>query len=137
MEINFFNEDIALPALDYNSLEKWIIKVIDAYRREAGSLNFIFCSDDYLLEMNKKHLNHDYYTDIITFNYCESNLISGDVFISLDRVKENASKFKSKDTELLRVMIHGLLHLIGLDDHTEKEKLKMREAENKALEMIS
>ena len=133
MEINLFNEDIVLPELDYPSLEKWINQVVVDYKKQIGDLNFIFTSDEYMLEINKKHLEHEFYTDIITFNYCEEDTISGDIFISIDRVKENARKFQTEDTELFRVIIHGVLHLIGLNDHSDEEKLKMRAAENEAL----
>jgi rRNA maturation RNase YbeY len=99
-----------------------------------GDITVIFVTDGYLLEMNKKHLNHDYYTDIITFDYCEGNIISGDLFISLDRVRENASTFDTPFLlELKRVMIHGVLHLCGHKDKTKEEEENMRSLENKYL----
>lgn len=136
MEINFFNEDINIPDLNFKALKKWIHQVITGYSKETGDLNYIFCSDEYLLLMNKEYLQHDYYTDIITFNYCVENIISGDIFISLDRVNENADKFDSQSTEIYRVIIHGVLHLIGFDDHTDEDRIQMRNAEDNALSKI-
>jgi rRNA maturation RNase YbeY len=99
-----------------------------------GDITVIFVTDGYLLEMNKKHLNHDYYTDIITFDYCDENIISGDLFISIDRVRENAATFDSPFLqELKRVMIHGVLHLCGYKDKTKEEEENMRSLENKYL----
>jgi rRNA maturation RNase YbeY len=91
----------------------------------------IFCSDEYLLDVNKKYLNHDYYTDIITFDYVEDKIISGDIFISSDRVRENANQFNvSFEMELFRIIIHGILHLLGYKDKTKKDKSLMTEKEN-------
>lgn len=136
MEINFFNEDVEFPEIDTNSLISWINSVISSYSKDAGSINYIFCSDEYLLKVNQEYLNHDYFTDIITFNYCEEKTISGDIFISLDTVKSNAREYDTIDTEIYRVMIHGVLHLIGLNDHLDEEKAKMRAAEDKALNLL-
>ncbi|HRD08546.1 MAG TPA: rRNA maturation RNase YbeY, partial [Saprospiraceae bacterium] len=99
-------------------------------------INYIFCSDDYLLQINQEYLQHDYYTDIITFPYQQGKNIESDIFISLDRVRENAAEFADGDyaRELLRVIAHGLLHLSGYGDKTDEEALKMRAAENKAIE---
>ena len=134
MDINFFFEDIDEIDLTTDVNKHWIAECIKAKNKEIGDLNFIFCSDSYLLELNKTHLNHDYYTDIITFDYCESNIISGDIYISIDRVGGNAKEFKQEfDIELHRVMIHGVLHLLGLDDHSEEEKKQMRSAEDACL----
>ncbi len=133
MNVNFFNEGIDFPNIDTVKIAKWVNQVVEFYSKIAGDINFIFCSDDYLLEINTKYLEHDFYTDIVTFNYCEENLISGDIFISLDRVKENATEYNTKDSELLRVIIHGVLHLIGLDDHSDEERLIMRKAEDDAI----
>ena len=136
MEINFFNEEIDLPNLDFLKLKKWIQKIITFYNKKPGIINYIFCSDDYLLEINQKYLQHNYYTDIISFDYCEEEIISGDIYISIDRVNDNASKYETKDTELYRVIIHGILHYIGLDDHTVEERKEMRSAEDKAIKML-
>jgi rRNA maturation RNase YbeY len=98
---------------------------------KAGDLCFIFCSDLFLLDMNKKHLNHDYYTDVITFDYTADNVVSGDIFISVERIDENARKFGvSFNHELSRVMYHGVLHLCGYDDKQKDEKRTMREKED-------
>jgi len=136
MEINFFNEDTSLPELDYFSVKDWIQTIIVGHSYKVGDINYVFCSDEYLLQMNKEHLQHDYYTDIITFNYCQDDLISGDIFISVDRVNDNALKFDTLETEIYRVIIHGILHLIGFDDHNDEEKQQMRSEEDKALSQI-
>lgn len=136
MEINFFNEDIDFPEIDTKSLIRWISSVISSYSKETGSINYIFCSDEYLLKVNQDYLNHNYYTDIITFNYCEEKTISGDIFISLDTVNSNSEEYNTKETEIYRVMIHGVLHLIGLNDHSDDEKSEMRAAEDKALNLL-
>ena len=124
---------------DYNlkEFQATISALIEDQNKEEGELSLVFCSDDYLLEVNKKHLNHDYYTDIITFDYSEENKISGDLLISIDRVKENAKTFSvSFMHELNRVVIHGVLHLCGYKDKTEEEKKQMRNLENKYLKTI-
>lgn len=134
--ISFFNEEVEKPKIKTQTVKLWIKNVISSFGKKTGNINYIFCSDDYLLKINNEYLSHDYYTDIITFNYCENDLVSGDIFISLDRVEENSNEFNSGSQELYRVMIHGILHLIGFDDHTEKEKQIMREEENKALKIL-
>ena len=136
MAIYFYSEDVDLPDFKDLKIEKWIVKVATLHSRIAADLNFIFCSDDYLLQVNKEYLNHDYYTDIITFNYCEENTISGDIFISLDRVSDNANQLKTEDTELFRVIIHGVLHLVGFEDHTDEEKSTMRAKEDEAINIL-
>ena len=104
--------------------------------RRLGAINIIFCSDPYILEVNLKYLQHDYFTDIITVDYCEKDILSGDLFISIDSVRENARYYGTAfEDELDRVMVHGLLHLIGYDDHTEEEIAVMRQKENYYLEM--
>ena len=111
--------------------EAWIEKIITYESKKLGEITFIFCNDDYLLEKNIKFLNHDSLTDVITFDYCENNNINGDVFISIDRVKENANEFKETFlNELHRVMAHGLLHLLGYKDKNQKEADIMRSKEN-------
>lgn len=123
------------PLSEYDSLKPWIEETIQDMGKEAGELTLITCSDEELLQINKEHLNHDYYTDIITFDYSEGKIVSGDLFISTDRVKENATAFEvSEQTEFKRVVIHGILHLCGLGDKTEEESKIMREHENKYLE---
>lgn len=138
MEINYFFEEINEFDIQQEEKTEWIKSCVGEYKRETGNLNFIFCTDLYLLKINKEYLNHDYYTDIITFNYCEDNIISGDIFISIDRVEENAKEYNVNfNIELSRVIIHGILHLIGLNDHSENEIKEMREAENTCLRKIS
>jgi rRNA maturation RNase YbeY len=125
IEVPEFNPEFFVLALSKTIQEEGFL---------LGDITVIFVTDGYLLEMNKKHLNHDYYTDIITFDYCEGNIISGDLFISLDRVRENASTFDTPFLfELKRVMIHGVLHLCGHKDKTKEEEENMRSLENKYL----
>ncbi len=134
MEINFFFEEIEEQDFDFAKIKRWIVANLKKYNKKAGDINYIYCSDTYLLEINKKYLKHDYYTDIITFDYSVDNIVSGDIYISVDRVKENAKVFNSVgDREFLRVMIHGILHLVGLNDGTKDEKKEMRDAENTCL----
>ncbi len=135
--INFFNENIDLPLLPFPALKKWILKTIESYNFKTGDISIIYCSDEYLLKINQSYLNHDYYTDIITFNYNIKNKISGDIFISVDTVRVNAVEFNvSEQDEFLRVIIHGILHLIGFDDQNEDQILEMREKENIAIEIF-
>ena len=106
--------------------------------RKIGDINVIFCSDNYILDVNMKYLQHDYFTDIITFDYCEGKVLSGDLFISVDSVRENSIEFGTDfEEELHRVIVHGVLHLIGYDDHTEEDKKVMRQKENYYLQMRS
>jgi rRNA maturation RNase YbeY len=138
MSIHFFYEEIGEFTFDTYLCSNWILACINQFHKNSGNLNFIFTSDEYLLGINKKYLQHDYYTDIITFDYCVENTISGDIYISIDRVKENAREYnQSFLQELHRVIIHGILHLIGLNDHTEEEKIEMRKAENICLEKLN
>lgn len=133
MAVIFFNEGVQKPKLTFTVLKKWIISEIELKGYKPGNINYIFCSDEYLLEMNKKHLNHDYYTDIITFNYCENDLISGDMYISTDRIKENSILLGTQQSEYYRVIIHGVLHLLGYNDDTLDESKEMRKQEDDAL----
>ncbi len=134
MEIVFFSESIDFKISDEKNIRQWIFESIISEDKKTGEINVVFCSDDYLLEMNKQYLSHDYYTDVITFDYAEGKIISGDIFISIDRVGENAKKFGvSSGDELLRVIIHGIMHLCGYKDSTETEKNQMRKMENKYL----
>lgn len=104
--------------------------------KRIGDINIIFCSDPYILEVNLKYLRHDYFTDIITFDYCEGDRLSGDLFVSIDSVRENAAFYGTEfDDELNRVMVHGLLHLIGYDDHSDAETAQMRAKENYYLDL--
>lgn len=134
--IQFVEENVKFPLPNKNLTKKWIKLVIEASQKKVGDICIIFCDDEYLLNINRQYLNHDYYTDIITFDYVEGNKISGDLFISLDTVKSNSVKFsESFELEAKRVIIHGILHLLGLKDKTETEALEMRSAENRALEL--
>jgi len=135
MEIFFFLEDGQNLLENRRITKKWIKETIESKNKKAGNIQCVFCSDEYLLKMNKQYLKHQTYTDIITFDYCEDDLISGDLFISTDRVKDNAKELNIQPTEeLRRVIIHGVLHLLGYSDKTSKQKSTMRAAENHALE---
>ena len=135
--VNIFFEDIEILDLDPEFFVSWLSKVCDSEAKELGEVNLVFCSDDYLLDMNKKHLDHDYYTDIITFDYTEGDVVSGDLFVSVDRVNDNAKQLNvSRETELNRVVVHGVLHLIGYGDKSEKEALLMRSKEDASLSLI-
>lgn len=117
-------------------LTSWLLQVIVEEEKEIDSINYIFCNDDYLLKINKEYLNHDYYTDVISFPY-SSSPIKGDIFISIDRVKENSQNFDSDfQTELHRVMVHGLLHFIGYNDKDEASKKEMNAKENHFLRLL-
>lgn len=134
--IHFFNEDVAYTLKGKTKLKTWLAEIIKIEGKKAGDINIIFCSDEYLLGVNKQYLNHDYYTDIITFNY-NTDKINGDLFISIDRVDENAKTNNvPRETELLRVMAHGVLHLLGYKDKTEAEIEEIREKENYYLERV-
>jgi len=133
--IQYIAEDIKLPALEKQKINRWIKEIASEYNKKVGDLAYIFCSDERILEVNKQYLNHDYYTDIITFDYSENSIVSGDIFISLDTVRSNAEEFQvSFEEELKRIMIHGVLHLCGQDDKTPELKVQMTEKENKALQ---
>ena len=134
----FFHSESNFQLEDSSSIASWIAKVIIEENKKIGDINYIFCDDKYLLEKNQNYLNHDTYTDIITFDYSEDNTISGDLFISTERVEENAKKFNfTFDQELKRVMIHGVLHLIGYGDKTKDQEKEMREKENFYLKLTA
>ena len=121
--IDYNFEDIEYKTPDLNIISNWINFVIKNEKCSTGNITYIFCSDGYLLDVNKKYLKHDYFTDVITFDYTENKEISGDIFISIDSVIDNAKSFNvSHETEFLRVVIHGILHLIGYDDLTDEEE---------------
>jgi len=135
--IFFHAVDISFTLESENETSNWLVKLVEGQNKKVGELNYIFCSDDYLLKINQEHLNHDYFTDIITFDYCEKGLISGDLFISIDRTNENAKTFgKTQINELNRVIAHGLLHLLGFKDKTAEDIAEMRDMEEKALNML-
>lgn len=136
--IYYHNEDSSFKIKDRLAIRKWINNSIVEERKKLGDINYIFCSDPYLLEINQSSLNHDYYTDIITFDYCEENIVSGDLFISVDRVEDNAKSLgHTFIDELHRVMIHGVLHLCGYQDKSKKEEQTMREKEDYYLNLRS
>ena len=131
MAINFQFEDAEFQFLDLKKVENWIKQTIETENCFTGNVTYIFCSDNYLLDVNRKYLNHDYFTDVITFDYVKNDKISGDIFISIDRVTENAKIFNvSRENELLRVMIHGVLHLIGYDDLTDEQEAEIHSKED-------
>ena len=128
--ISYFCEDIKFDLKAKLLNNRWIKMVIGSEIKKAGDISFIFCSDHYILDINLRYLQHDYFTDIITFDYCEGDRVSGDLFISIDSVRENARFYGvSFEDELDRVMVHGILHLLGYDDHTPEETAVMREKE--------
>lgn len=135
--IYFHSEDIKFTLKQKKMLKNWIYETISTEQCQLGNISYIFCSDKYLHKMNVKYLNHDTYTDIITFDYSEDKLISGDLFISYERVKQNARTYnKYLIEELHRVMIHGVLHLCGYGDKTESEKKQMRSKEDHYLSVL-
>ena len=134
--IRYFQEDIRFELKQKLLNNRWLKMVAGSEMRRLGAINIIFCSDNYILDVNMKYLQHDYFTDIITFDYCEKDVLSGDLFISIDSVRENAQFYGTEFAdELNRVMVHGLLHLIGYDDHCEADIAVMRQKENYYLEM--
>jgi len=138
MNISFFSEDVSSPKFKKRVISTWIKNVILAEGKVTGNISFIFCSDDYLLQVNRKYLNHDFFTDIVTFDYVEGSLISGDIFISTDRVRENAVEFNTSfENELNRIMIHGVLHLLGFKDKNKKDKIQMSGKEDFYLNELS
>jgi rRNA maturation RNase YbeY len=135
-EINFFCEECNFILRNKTSIRQWMMDCIKKHKRKAGTLNIIFCNDDYLLKMNKKYLKHNTLTDIITFDYTEENTLSGDIFISVDRLRDNHKLLKtSLKDEVHRVIIHGVLHLSGFKDKTPADKAKMTKAENYCLSL--
>ena len=136
--IRYFCEDIRFTYKNKLANNRWLKMVAGSEIRKIGDINVIFCSDNYILDVNIKYLQHDYFTDIITFDYCEGKVLSGDLFISVDSVRENSIEFGTDfEEELHRVIVHGVLHLIGYDDHTEEDKKLMRQKENYYLQMRS
>ena len=123
-----------MPDIKKRETTRWIKAVAATYGKKIGEIGYLFCDDEKILEVNREFLSHDYYTDIITFDYCEGDTLNGDLVISLDTVRSNAEKFqKAYDEELHRVIIHGILHLCGLHDKAPGEREQMEAAENRAL----
>jgi len=138
MAIHCYTEACSLKFKNRRFINRWIRETILNERRKPGDIAVIFCSDEYLLSMNREHLNHDYYTDIITFDYVEGDRVSGDLFISVDTVRDNAEKYHVDFLhELHRVIIHGVLHLCGYQDKSPKQAKQMREKEDFYLNLLS
>lgn len=137
-QIQWLSEGVELPVLDYQKLERWIAQVAVSHNRVAHTINYVFCNDDEILRVNRQFLEHDYFTDIITFDYCTGSLLRGDIFLSLDTVRSNAETLNQPyDRELLRVIIHGVLHLCGINDKGPGEREIMERAEDAALSLYA
>ncbi len=136
--ISYNTDGVKMPDIKKRETTAWLKKVVGLYQCKIGEIAYIFCSDDKILEVNRQYLKHDYYTDIITFDYTEGNTINGDIFISIDTVASNAKQFGSLyETELHRVIAHGVLHLCGIDDKGPGEREIMEAAENEALALLN
>lgn len=137
MAISFHSENVDFPVIKKRDTANWIKAVAKKYDRQVGEISYLFCDDKKILEINRQYLQHDFYTDIITFDYTDNKTIAGDITISLDTVRSNSQQYQTEYAEELnRVIIHGILHLCGLDDHTDSDKKAMREAENTALLLL-
>ncbi|MBP5257556.1 MAG: rRNA maturation RNase YbeY [Prevotella sp.] len=135
--ITYSTEGVRMPNIKRRSVTKWIRTVAEAHGKRVGDIGYMFVNDDEILRVNNEYLGHDYYTDIITFDYCEGDLLNGDIVISLDTVRSNAEQFgKNFDNELHRVIIHGILHLCGINDKGPGEREIMEKEEDKALELL-
>lgn len=138
MSIIFCSEHVPFPKLNKTILKKWIKTVVAMEGKIPGNISLVFCSDDYLLEINKKFLDHDYFTDVITFDYVEGDTINGDILISIDRLKENALSFGVElVNECHRIVVHGILHLLGYSDKSKSEKKLMTSKEDFYLEVLA
>ena len=136
MAVTYQTEGIKMPDIKKRETTEWIKAVAATYEKRIGEIAYIFCSDEKILAVNRQYLQHAYYTDIITFDYCEGNRLSGDLFISLETVKTNSEQFNTPyEEELHRTIIHGILHLCGINDKGPGEREIMEAAENKALAM--
>lgn len=136
--ISYYFEDTDFVFKEKNLNGRWLRMVAESEVKRLGDISIIFCSDNYILDVNQRYLEHDYFTDIITFDYCEGDRLSGDLFISVDSVKENSLEYGTEfKDELNRVIVHGILHLIGYDDHTDEDVMTMREKENYYLDIRS
>ena len=136
--IFYTTENVKAPKLEKRKTNAWIKTVAEKYDKKIGEIAYIFCGDAKILEVNKTYLQHDYFTDIITFDYCEGAVLNGDIFISLDTVRTNAQEFGvTFENELHRILIHGILHLCGQEDKTPEARLEMTRKENEALQMIT
>ena len=136
MAVSYFAEDVKMPAIKKSETTDWIRRVASGYGKKCGDIAYIFCSDEKILEVNKAYLQHDYYTDVITFDYTEGDKIGGDIFISVDTVRSNAEQFGTDyDEELHRIIIHGVLHLCGINAKGPGEREMMTRHENEALKL--
>lgn len=136
-KIEWLCQNVDMPDFDTNKIERWLEQVAQVHDRILGSLVYIFCDDEKIIEVNRQFLNHDYYTDIITFDYCRGKLLRGDMYISLDTVKSNAEGIGCDyEIELQRVVVHGLLHLCGINDKAPGEREIMEHHENQALGIL-
>ena len=136
--ITYQTDGVKMPAIKRREISAWVKNVAQSLGKKVGDVAYIFCNDEKILEVNREYLQHDYYTDIITFDYTEENVISGDLFISLDTVLSNSEQLGvSYEQELRRVIIHGILHLCGIDDKGPGEREIMEEHENRALAMLA
>ena len=137
MAINYYGEGVTIPAFRRREVNAWIKDVAEEYGYEVGDITYQFCDNERILEINQKYLNHDYYTDIITFDQTRDGLLFADIVISVEMVTSNAEEYGEPfRREFLRVLIHGVLHLCGVDDITEEQAKEMREAEETALAML-
>ena len=138
MAITFQADQIDFPKIGKRDIKNWIKRVAASYGKTIGEVNYLFCTDEKILEVNNRYLSHDFYTDIITFDYSEGDKLSGDIIISLETVRTNSQKYNTGFAEELhRVIIHGILHMCGIDDKGDTASLHMRKAENRALEQIN
>lgn len=136
--ITYNSENVKMPPIRRRIVSQWIKAVATTYHRQVGEIGYLFVDDEKILEVNREYLSHDYYTDIITFDYCEGSRLNGDLVISLDTVRSNAELFgRAYDEELHRVIIHGVLHLCGINDKGPGEREIMEAAENQALQVLS
>jgi rRNA maturation RNase YbeY len=137
MTITYHKENGKIPTIKRRIVNQWISSVAEHYGKKIGDIAYIFCSKEQILKINKQYLQHDYYTDIITFDYSEDNVISGDIFVCIDIIKSNSKKFTTPyPEELHRILIHGILHLCGIDDKGVGEREIMEINENKALSIL-
>lgn len=135
--ISFHNQGVNTKTPSKRFLKAWIKEFVSNHKKKVGELAFVFCDDEKILEVNRNFLQHDYYTDIITFDYCEGDIVSGDIFISVERVTENAIIHSSEyNTELLRVIAHGVLHLIGFQDKNKNDKDEMSKNEDLCISLF-
>lgn len=138
MAVNFYHEGTAIPTFDKLKVKTFIKTLAATYGKRVGDVNYNFCTDERILAVNRQYLQHDYYTDIITFDYSEDDKIAGDIYISVDTVRSNAEEYATEfSDELHRIIFHGVLHLCGVNDQTEEERSRMTACENEALKQFA